>query len=893
VLAAAAAVVGSGLAPAATAATPVRAASATPAASADTKTTCTPSGVGGSTCTGTASGATAWDWYLDNQQGGMISAQPTVTVDQTTDLTNQVVHVSWTGFTPSGSLENGNDPLTGLSEGGFVQGQEYYSVFIEECRGLNPTDESQCDQYPVGVTTAGEVGNGVESYTRQGSSTKSTDCTSVPKDTVCGTGYADIQLQTAVQNSSLGCSSTQPCSLVVKPDWGGENYPLNPPAPPDCTNHDEDLSFALGSAQDNTANPCSWGNRIVVPLQFAQTPVQACSTKYAFTAQGSPMLEHVMAQWQPGWCTQSTGKVNLDYNSGVDEFAARQSFLSGSAALTATTDSALVTDPAPGSLTAASKRQFTYAPIATTAISIAYYVDNQATQEPITDLKLDARLVAKLLTESYSLGLDQCQTGQAGESDTCDPAVAGNPRSIFEDPEFYQLNPQYTVADFNSVSAGAQGAGNPMVLLGQSDMTWELTRWIISDPQARAFLEGQRDPWGMHVNTYYEKGQSYPIAQFQVLDPGYTAPEQDYGNTGYPYFNTMNVAWSPVTGLDNVAADLAGWQSSSLQFSALCTGIDTNPPCQAGAHLFNPRSPVQQFPNRALFAVVDSGTAAAFRFPSAQLVTSSGAAVGPSVDSMTAAVASMKTNPDGITQYQDFAAMPADAYPLTEVQYAMVPTCGLSGDKASAISTWLQDVAASQTYGVQPGQVPPFGGYLTLSYQQKQQTQGAAAAVQRQTCVSPPPDKTVGGTTTINNYYTGGHSGTGTGTGGGSAGVGTGLGTGGTPNSGTGAPATGKPSASASATTAQVGFGEKAADTSSLAKYVLPVALAIGGLLAIGGPLAYAFGTTGSLPLPRLRRRGAGAAPGAAAETGGESLSAAGGSAEAGAGGGEGGGVDG
>ena len=78
-------------------------------------------------------------------------------------------------------------------------------------------------------------------------------------------------------------------------------------------------------------------------------------------------------------------------------------FLGSGTSLSSSTDVALVTDPASSALTSGSSRHFTYAPISTTSITLAYYVDNQVTQEPVTNLKLNARLVAKLLTESYSL----------------------------------------------------------------------------------------------------------------------------------------------------------------------------------------------------------------------------------------------------------------------------------------------------------------------------------------------------------------------------------------------------------------------------------------------------------------------------------------------------------
>jgi hypothetical protein len=841
------------------------------AASSTGATLCAPSGEGGTTCTGTFGGDTAWDNYLGagvnggtdglTPGGAMISAQPQVTVDQTVNLTNQIVHVTWSNFTPSGySGDSAGCDLTPNLQlcNGFKKGFEFYPVYVIECKGSNPADWSACNTLFVGTPTSGAAGNAVESYTQGGKTTQATDCSDVPTDNVCGTGYTDIQIQTSVQNQTLGCSSTTACSLVVVPQWGG----VSDGVPADCENHLQDLWFGSSSASDEgqTFTTCAWNDRVVVPLSFAPTPQQYCgSNDYAFSAQGSPMLERVMAQWQPSWCTSSSGKVNFNYDSAVNEYEARAGFLgNGSSGVSSATDVALVTDPPPSTESSGSSRQFTYAPITTTAITIAYYVDNQTTQEPVTDLKLDARLVAKLLTESYSLDFSQCQSGQTQQSDTCDPKVAGNPVSIFADPEFYKLNPQYTEADFVTETNGLDNSGDflPIVLAGNSDMTYELTRWVESDPEARAFLAGQPDPWGMHVNLYYEQGQSqsYPLTQYQVLDPGFHATVAEIGSGSYPYLSTMQVAWNPVTGLDNVASALAGWTPTGDQFAGSCTNPSTPlGQCQnAQGNLINAKDAADPFPQRALFAILDAGTAAAYRFPTAQLVNPAGNAEPPNTDTMTAAVDSMKTNPDGITQYDDYQSEAANAYPLTEVQYAMVPTCGLASTKAGAISTLLQDVSNSQTYGVGLGQIPPFGGYLALDDAQKQQDLTAAQAVGQQTCKGTKPDTTVSGQTppASNNSGSGNPNNTGNGNP-------TTPGT--TPTSGASGHATAGASPKVSAT--PIGLGDKAADTSGDVKYILPAALAAGALLAIGGPLAYGYGTTGGFRLPRPRRRGTPGAP--------------------------------
>ena len=60
--------------------------------------------------------------------------------------------------------------------------------------------------------------------------------------------------------------------------------------------------------------------------------------------------------------------------------------------------------------------------------------------------------------------------------------------------------------------------GNHPLLLGDlSDTTDALTRWIWHDPQARAFIKGKPDPWGMTVNSNY-KNVGMPFSIYPLLD---------------------------------------------------------------------------------------------------------------------------------------------------------------------------------------------------------------------------------------------------------------------------------------------------------------------------------------------------------------------------------------
>ena len=62
----------------------------------------------------------------------------TVTVSQTTNLTNQMVNVSWTGFTPT----------NGRGVPGYVPAISMYPVMVTECQGTAPTSLAPATEPP-------------------------------------------------------------------------------------------------------------------------------------------------------------------------------------------------------------------------------------------------------------------------------------------------------------------------------------------------------------------------------------------------------------------------------------------------------------------------------------------------------------------------------------------------------------------------------------------------------------------------------------------------------------------------------------------------------------------------------------------------------------------------
>jgi hypothetical protein len=793
------------------------------------------------TCTDTYGGDHAWDMKnWNNQTGQQVANAPVVTVSPTTGLVSQDVHVSWKYFTPTLSASLAPEPNAdngAAAGGGPFSTQELYSLAIYECRGTDP-------QGPVGdgISQSGgdcyDVTDNSQVNAQSGQSNGVYGFTSAN-----GTGEANVFIEAGEDNSFLKCGVSSPCSLVVVPNWGGMEV-YNGAFSTDCANHAADAGDNADDEIDMAGyyfigSTCSWNDRIVVPLSFAPTAANCPSGTPSFYAAGSAGMEAAIGQWQAGWCT---GKSPLSFNyTPLDEYSARESFLNGGSAVTASTDVALVSEPATSTNSngaSPSARQFTYAPLTNSAVSFVYLIDNPNTGAPYTNLVLNARLAAKLLTQSYSLQYNCTQQPPAGQkplpglSYTCDPNVAHNPQTLYDDPEFLSENKGDSfIADSASPDA-LYGSFLPLVTGANSDLTHELTNWIANDPDAKQFLSGTREKYSngssMAVNTAY-RNIAYPTSEFTVLDQGWTGkPPQNIDNA------TMGVSWVPAADLDNVSVDLATYSPTSEQNFVTCTTVS----CQNGGSTgwVNKTVPGEYLGQNGMTGVVPYSDAANDLFPSFALVNAAGDAVAPTTASILAAVSQMKTNPDGITQSANFASRDPGAYPLALVNYAMVPTCGLSAAKASAISAFLTDVATKgQTPGYLPGQLAP--GYAPLNSHQLGQLKAAASTVATK---GPRACPTSGS----------GHSGSG------SADGGSGGGTGPTGGGSKGGKGRTNPQTTAQLgkdKTHNAGYAVKDPFTAGLTRLILPLLVIIGGLLGLGGPVAYVVGATGGWPALQQR----------------------------------------
>ena len=411
--------------------------------------------------------------------------------------------------------------------------------------------------------------------------------------------------------------------------------------------------------------PWAWARRTVVPLTFL--PVQdACPLSGdALRVEGSPMVGSTIASWRARTCTLAKDAVTLDYTA-IGEPQTR-----GDVA-TSTTNVGLVIDPLDKA--DAKLAGVVYAPVSVTGLVVAFQIDD-ADGKPVTDLKLNARLVAKMITASYRSGGNQ--------------AVINNPVNIFRDPEFKALNPDVTFP------GGAPG-NHPLILGDTSDTTRALTRWLASDPDAAAFINGAPDPWGMTVNTNYQ-AVPLPFDNFPLLD------------------QLMSDTFAPVQELDALARQL-----SIAQHPGATTVIED------GVNV-TVKPPRQNPGRREVIGIIDAASAARFRLSTAALQNAAGVFVKPTTDSMLDAIAHAKVNKDGVTRSVDLTAKNPGSYPLTLQVSAALSTKAPETERGQMARFLTYVAAAGQVSGDDVGQLP--AGHAPLDATLRGQVLAARKAV--------------------------------------------------------------------------------------------------------------------------------------------------------------------
>ncbi|MGA2520643.1 MAG: hypothetical protein ABSG81_07480 [Acidimicrobiales bacterium] len=511
-----------------------------------------------------------------------------VTVNQTQDLENQAISVSWTGGTPTDS---------GPGEPFDTTYSENYLQIFECWSPTGPTTGAGAGPSPTQCEFGGESSAGSSAYPVQGTGFEysrilsqstwsnysqvsgytdtSTGYIVEPFDAVDGTvigqqanynwdnnpldptafwlnpyfsyddtneidfartyadgtGQALFQVDTGLEAPGLGCGQ------AVDPSSSGSD------TVPDCwlvivprgTEAQENPTGLTGvnGVVTSPLNPVAWANRIDIPLQFKPIGSSCAIGADEERIVGSELATAAVTSWQPALCAQP-GAPPYNY-SYVSDDQARTDLTQpsyGSAGM------AVFSDPIPPAQTSASD-PVVYAPLTLSGVVVGFNIERQPAlesggldpdEEPLSGtrvehINLTPLLVAKLLTESYLAELRDVSTDDGPGSKWA--WVKNNPTSLVTDPDFLQYNPEF--ADLSS-TAGGLDAATLVVEESSSDAATALWDWVLSDPAADAWLDGSStgEPAGdtaMTVNPLYSTNPAIAAAAGDASPFGTPTPD--------------------------------------------------------------------------------------------------------------------------------------------------------------------------------------------------------------------------------------------------------------------------------------------------------------------------------------------------------------------------------
>jgi len=522
-----------------------------------------------------------------------------------------------------------------------------------------------------------------------------------------GSGTATFEVQTNAQAPGLGCGnpvsasdgtvSGRPCWLVVIPRG------------------DHDLGESTVTKSSLLWE--TWEHRLAVRLEFKPLGVRCAIGAAEKSLAGSELMTAAVGSWQPRLCGSAGGSIyNLIVANEADQALAANG--TGTEALALTTRALSAQDVTD---------ELTYAPVAISGLAIGFAIDHQSDplrsvpsavtaldRQPFTAMNLTPRLVAKLLTDSYTSSLP---TGSDASH------LGTNPSYLWQDPDFLAVNDD---AWKDQNLASPSHLADLLVPLGRSDAAWGLWQYVLSDAEAVAFLAGTPDAWGMVVNPYSSTdaaanptgtAATYPKDSLPKADPtSYTPEAMGEINlvTWRPYANDLDTAGYWVLRGDNRSLDQSSWSP-----------LDVSPKYS----LFNRDLAGSQ----RVIGLTDTAAAAKYQVFTAALRNSAGAFVAPTTASMAAAAAVM-TPTAGQPQVRalDFTSTAVKtatgAYPLTVPVYAATNAAGGDATSRAGYAAFITYAATQgQTPGTDDGELPD--GYAPLPASWVQAARAAADTI--------------------------------------------------------------------------------------------------------------------------------------------------------------------
>ncbi|MGK2948299.1 MAG: hypothetical protein ACSLFP_06980 [Acidimicrobiales bacterium] len=552
-----------------------------------------------------------------------------------------------------------------------------------------------------------------------------------------GRGQALFTVNTGLESSGLGCGQLIEQSPGAEPAIPRCWLVIVPRGTPQVENVGIPFSPTVGVAS-SPMNPESWKNRIAVELEF--TPVDSpCSLDSDQRGiNGTELALRAVSSWQPALCTQP-GRLPYAYGV-VSDGLARQQLLSeaqGSPGMIA------VNRALPDG-TAQADDPVLYAPLTASAIGIGFHIERIGVLGGTDDRRLQGvrysrinltpRLVAKMLTQSYR-GQVEILNSKPYEWDD------DNPVAVLTDPDFLEFNPEFKLWGLGS----AKHAGGLVLPAGSADLASQVWDWVLADPEAATWLAGEPDEWGMVVNPVYAT-----TAEVNPSGLPFGSPPPDSFPKSDPYCYQANPLASGVVPPPICALDYFPYASGFGEAAQITAAA--NDTAKTALDLFsgNPneawkRSGPQTLGRRTMFAMTDLPSMATFGLQTARLSRAGDNSadrefVAPDVSGLSTALRSMG-NDAGVLRL-DQAEVGPGAYPLTTIVHAAVRPLSLDAAAREDYAAFLDHAAGpGQVPGFEFGQLPP--GYLPLPPELAQTTATVADKVRTLTAPTPTTPPTV------------------------------------------------------------------------------------------------------------------------------------------------------
>jgi len=678
-----------------------------------------------------------------------------VTVSQTEGLTSQGILVSWTG---------GIESVRPSSDGG----SNFMQIF--QCWGEDPIrpghpDRTTC-QYGAfagpgtartATTEPDKVDSQDQKYTKPGNGWANPPYTSIPFNAATGTqiwdlkrnqagvlsydssvsmesneffskmtsnevpwaasdasgvGQSKFEVQTASQSPGLGCGNAskvsgkyvgQPCWIVVLPRGTSDNR--------------ENGILTGGLLWD------AWKHHIAIKLGFRPLGVRCAIGVPERQVQGSELIGSAFASWQPNLCGGSVKSAFVLSNQfDGDALDSAASTTSSPLAITTRANNLQGNDP------------LVYAPLAIAGISLTFAIDRNINESlnvsselrarnftPFNKMNITPRLLAKLITYSYKESLPW------GADIT---HLGTNSRNITQDPDFLAVNSNET--DWQQMDLRFGGLADALLPNSRSYLAERVWKYIMSNQDARDFMAGNPDQWGMKVNPWYSTDAKnnpnnasfgLPALSFPKADP-IERPDTTMSDPTFGGGPVNLVTWRPYI------SDFETGGLATLTGNGYVLGSWDNGSTPPGYKKTGRSLPGMQ----RLFSLTTTPAAERFQTIQASLLNAAGEFVAPSSTSLMAAQKAMvpTTENSGVYEYSfesDQAKNAIGAYPLATPIYAALNPLQTDAEARTAYANMIRfAVQKGQTPGTADGQLP--AGYAPLSSTFVKQALAAAKAIE-------------------------------------------------------------------------------------------------------------------------------------------------------------------